>query len=161
MSSAFAESSESDATVSPDPQAPSLAPVCESSEEEVEESPCVPLLRVATANVQTLLPYQETRSYARNSVDLLRSKVQLLESQFFENDINVVGIQEGRSKVSSKTEGLHYTMLNAPATTGGSYGVQLWLRRDDKYHILNWRCISSRLLFAVVVSQSNTYMFLF
>jgi len=90
---------DSDATVAPDLSAASLAPVCESSEEEEEEEEedeeeedgSVPPLRVATANVQTLLPYQEARSYAQNSVDLLRSKVQLLESQFYENGVTLLG----------------------------------------------------------------------
>ena len=39
-------------------------------------------LRFATANVQTLLPKQEQRSYANNSVALLLSKVAGCEQQF-------------------------------------------------------------------------------
>ena len=33
-------------------------------------------LRIASANEQILLPYQESRAYAKNSMDLLRSKIQ-------------------------------------------------------------------------------------
>ena len=39
-------------------------------------------LRIASANVQTLLPYQESRAYAKNSMDILRSKIQLVEQHF-------------------------------------------------------------------------------
>ena len=52
----------------------------------------------ATANVQTLKPYQAERSYSLNAIDPLLDKVETLEVQFDAHGYDFVGVQEGRSK---------------------------------------------------------------
>ena len=83
-------------------------------------------MNCATANVQTLLPHQESRSYAQVAGIPMRSKIAMLESQFISHSIDVVGIQEGRSTRTEQVEGQSYTMLAAAADSGGNLGVQLW-----------------------------------
>ena len=115
----------------------------------------VAVYRVATANVLTLKPWQDTRSYACTTLALMNSKVQLLEQQFREVGFACVGLQEGRAAKSSRRDGVYYTMFAAAAEEGGSLGVQLWLDRDLGHQALQWRAVSPRLLFAISVSKHH------
>ncbi|CAK0814249.1 unnamed protein product, partial [Prorocentrum cordatum] len=115
----------------------------------------VAVYRVATANVQTLKPWQDKRSYACTTLALMNSKVQFLEQQFREAGFACVGLQEGRAAKSSRRDGVYYTMFAAAAEEGGSLGVQLWLDRDLGHHALQWRDVSPRIIFAVTVSKHH------
>ena len=85
-------------------------------------------LQLATTNVNTLLPHQESCSYARTSAASLFSKVEMLETQFCEHSLDVIRIQEGRSRNTGLVNGLHSIRIVAAAEDSGNYGVQLWLR---------------------------------
>ncbi|CAK0907096.1 unnamed protein product [Prorocentrum cordatum] len=111
--------------------------------------------KVATANIQTLKPWQETRSYACTTLALMNSKVQLLEQQFREVGFACVGLQEGRAAKSSRRDGVYYTTFAAAAEEGGSLGAQLWLDRDLGHQALQWRAVSPRLLFVITVSKHH------
>ena len=58
-------------------------------------------MRVATANVKTLMPAQETKSYGKISGAMLFHRMQLLEQQFAANNLQIVGVQEGRSRTAA------------------------------------------------------------
>ena len=105
---------------------------------------------LVTANVRTLLPWQEDCSYAKNSLCLLRSKVEALEVQFEEHGFDIVGIQEGRSKTTAVINGAKYKMLTVAADEKGSYGNQLWIRYGLNATLLAWRDISNRLMYALL-----------
>eukprot|EP00969_Alexandrium_andersonii_P157475 6960469-Alexandrium_andersonii.AAC.1 len=88
------------------------------------------MLNLATANVNTLLPWEEGTSYGKvGGRELMLSKVQLLEYEFVEYELHILGLQEGRSPSLGIKEGLYYKMLCAPGE-GGNYGVQLWIARS-------------------------------
>ena len=105
-------------------------------------------LTAATANVLTLLPFQQARAYAAVSGICMRSKVTMLEMQFHQHGLDIVGIQEGRSPQAELTEGQHYTMVSAAADAHGALGVQLWVKHS--LPIVAWQAESPRLLHAVV-----------
>ena len=67
--------------------------------------PLAAQITLASANVQTLLPHQGDRSYAKNTVNPLLSKVEALETQFVSQCFNVVGVQEGRARSSGERVG--------------------------------------------------------
>ena len=114
----------------------------------------------ASANVNTLLPHEEGRAYARTSVTSLLSKVTLLETQFKEHSIDAVGVQEGRAKTGGVFNGMYYTRIVAAADPLGQYGVQLWLRAESQFHVLQWKAVAPRLLFAVCRSRTVSMVFI-
>ena len=73
---------------------------------------------------------------------MLFSKVQMLEQQFNDFQLDVVGIQEGRSRMMQERSGLYYNMYVAAANERGSYGVQIWARRKSKWRVIQWHVIS-------------------
>ena len=111
------------------------------------------LFKVSSANVNTLVPHQESCAYARVSAACLLSKIELLESQFHSAGLDLIGVQEGRSNMSGLFNGLHYVRVVSPADSSGSYGVQLWLKIASKFNILQWKTISPRLMYVVCESQ--------
>ena len=113
------------------------------------------MLSIATANVNTLLPWEEATTYGKiGGKELLLSKVQLLEYEFDECQLHIVGVQEGRSPDMGVKEGLYYKMLCAPGVRG-NYGVQLWIRRSMRYELLAWDVVSARLLWAAVKHKND------
>ena len=106
----------------------------------------------ATANVCTLHPHQEERAYAKVSGVCLLGKVQILEEQFALDELDVVGVQEGRSKLTEVKQGHTYQMAAAAAYGDGSAGVQLWVRHGIS--IINWREFNPRLMFGIVRKRS-------
>ena len=86
-------------------------------------------LQLATANVNTLLPHQESCSYARTSAASLFSKVEMLETQFCEHSLDVIGIQEGRSRNTGLVNGLHFIRIGR----GGRFW-QLWCAALAPHH---------------------------
>ena len=110
---------------------------------------------VASANVQTLHPHQERRSYARTTAALMLSKVQLFEQQFRSRGISSVGIQEGRAIKSERREGVYFAMFTSAADENGALGNQQWLDRELHLHILQWRAVSPRILFVITTSPDQ------
>eukprot|EP00959_Pyramimonas_sp_CCMP1952_P004686 98212-Pyramimonas_sp.AAC.1 len=76
------------------------------------------------------------------------SKVQLLEDQFCEAELDVIALQEGRADVSVSKEGALYTMMCAAACEDGSCGVQIWARLG--LAVKTWEAPSARFMFAVL-----------
>jgi len=113
------------------------------------------MVNLASANVNTLLPWEEGTSYGRvGGRELLLSKVQLLEYEFMECDLHILGVQEGRSPTTGVKEGLYYKMLCAPSQRG-NYGVQLWVARSVKHELLAWDVVSPRLLWAALKHKNG------
>ena len=79
---------------------------------------------------------------------LLLSNVQLLEQQFSDASLDIIGVQEGRSAVSQHRRGHSYHMLISAADQHGALGVQLWIRYGIS--IEAWLSLGPRLLYAVV-----------
>ena len=96
------------------------------------------------------LPWQEGRSYAQNSLSLLRSKVEALEVQFENAGYDVVGIQEGRARSTSTADGIHYKMLTVAAHEDGSAGNQLWIRHALRATLVTWRDVNPRIMYAAL-----------
>ena len=112
----------------------------------------------STANVQTLKPYQEERSYSHNSVDPLLDKVETLETQFYEKGYDIVGVQEGRAKAEGISTGRRYRRYVAAAAPDGSLGVQLWIRLQLRCEVLHWRCVTPRILYATLRLANGAFI---
>ena len=93
---------------------------------------------MASANVRTLLPHQEDTSYNHTSAALMMSKVQMLEQQFIDNKLEVIGIQEGRSRHGVESSGFAYRMLTSCADHGGQYGNQFWFSFKSRLQLVTW-----------------------
>ena len=115
---------------------------------------------VGTANVNTLLPFQEGRSYAKISGAMMLSRVQLHEMQFEMVGLSAIGSQDGRSRESHQRDGIHSTMFTSAATPKGNYGVQLWLLRSCKFRVQQWRAMSPRVLYAVTIKDGRGIVFI-
>ena len=59
----------------------------------------------------------------------LASKVVILEEEFVAAELDVIGVQEGRSASTDIRTGLHYERYVGAADGDGSYGCEVWLRR--------------------------------
>ena len=105
---------------------------------------------LVSANVRTLLPWQEDRSYAQNSLCLMRSKVEALEVQFEAARYDLVGIQEGRAKTTAALDGVHFKMLTVAADQTGTGGNQLWIRHSLNATLVTWRDVGPRIMYAIV-----------
>ena len=115
---------------------------------------------MASANVRTLLPHQEDTSYSRTSAALMMSSAQLLEQQFIESGLEVIGLQEGRSRHAVERSGFAYKMLASCADHGGQYGNQLWFSFKSRFQIVTWRTVSPRIMFAVLTRSQIAYAFI-
>ena len=71
----------------------------------------------------------------------------MLELQFFEHRLDVIGVQEGRSPHTEQTEGQHYTMYAAAVATDGSLGVQAWVKHGVP--VLSWHVTSPRVMHVI------------
>ena len=71
----------------------------------------------------------------------------MLEVQFFEHHLDVIGIQEGRSPHTEQTEGQHYAMYAAAAAADGSLGVQAWVKHGVP--VLSWHVTSTRVMYVI------------
>ena len=116
------------------------------------------VVKVGTANVQTLLPWQEDRSYAKNSINPLYSKVEILETNFAERGLQVVGIQEGRARSSSLQIGTKYKRAMSAAYPDGSCGVQTWVLNDGKFDLVHWEGDNPRLMHAIVKLTNSSLL---
>ena len=77
-------------------------------------------LRIATANVATLHPGEESTTFGKFGGTLLLKKVELLERSFDAAKLAVIGVQEGRSRSMTTRLGSSYKMLVAVATEGAT-----------------------------------------
>lgn len=73
---------------------------------------------------------------ARTGV-LSRGRAEVLETLFFEEQLDVVTIQESRVRSPCVREGPFYIMHSAAATLAGLYGNQFWIRRDAGILVLS------------------------
>ena len=81
---------------------------------------------------------------------MLRSKIEALEVQFAEHNLDIVGIQEGRARSTGELDGVEYKMLSVAADARGNAGVQLWIRRHCGARVVEWRDVSCRFMYAVL-----------
>ena len=81
-------------------------------------------LRVATANVNTLSPSDES---ADGPTLALTGRILALQSQFTQCGLQMVGIQEGRMRNSAMRMCPEYFCLVTPANSSGCYGCELWV----------------------------------
>jgi len=61
-------------------------------------------------------------------------KVQVLEMRFNDSDVQLLGVQEGRSRRQEVRSGLHYDMF-AGAATNGVGGCQIWVSKKMKFKL--------------------------
>jgi exonuclease III len=79
-------------------------------------------ISIVSANVNSLIPAQDDRSYSRVSCAIMSSKVQVLELEFNSYEAEIICVQEGRARETAEKSGLYYAMFIAPASLTGSYG---------------------------------------
>ena len=98
---------------------------------------------VATANVNTLLD-------ARRVSDCLSlqtiGRVQLLEMSMCSAGIDLVGIQEGRIQHDQQKSGIEYDQYIAGANAAGSYGSQVWVKRNGPFQVSSFIPLGPRLV---------------
>lgn len=103
---------------------------------------------MATANVGTLHPSEERLASTRIAGTLLLGKVQILERQFNEAGLDVIGVQEGRARETSRKAGLHYDMLVGAADSKGGSGCQIWVDRRLGFEVSEFVVVSPRMIYA-------------
>ena len=81
-------------------------------------------LRVATANVNTLSPSDESVDGPTLAVT---GRILALQSQFAQCGLQMVGIQEGRMRTSALRMCPDYFGLVTPASASGCFGCELWV----------------------------------
>ena len=81
-------------------------------------------LRVATANVNTLSPSDESVDGPTLAVT---GRILALQSQFAQCGLQMVGIQEGRMRNSALRMCPDYFCLVTPANASGCFGCELWV----------------------------------
>jgi exonuclease III len=113
-------------------------------------------ISIVSANVNSLIPAQDDRSYSRVSCVIMSSKVQVLELEFNSYEAEIICVQEGRARETAEKSGLYYAMFIAPASSTGSYGVQVWIRKCLSPKCASWKVFSPRLAVFVGVLHSNT-----
>ena len=98
------------------------------------------MLTVASANVRTLAPKQETRGYAKVSGCMLLSRVHALESQFNESGSVIIRVQEGRAKEEQLRAGVYYQMVVAAASEMGAMVSRLGFTNllDPSFLLPTW-----------------------
>ena len=74
-------------------------------------------------------------------------KVQILELQFHEARIDIVGVQEGRASATSVRSGLHYEMYVGAADADGQAGCQVWVARSLGFKLAQFIVVSPRLVY--------------
>ena len=79
---------------------------------------------IATANVLTLLPTGNAQGLQG------RSRLELLQEQFYDHGCHIVGIQESRHRKVCRVNQKRYYVFSSPATPQGQYGVQIWIAKD-------------------------------
>jgi hypothetical protein len=77
---------------------------------------------------------------------LLMSKVTILDDMFAKVSIDVVGVQEGRSRTSGKRNGVHYEMFIARGTAQGQYGSQVWVAKKLGFRFQHELAVSPRIM---------------
>ena len=105
------------------------------------------VVRVASANVNTLWP-EEVRQLRRDGAgDFASEKILRLDREFHAAGYEVVGIQESRISESIDVKNENYRVIGAGASIHGNLGVQLWFSRALQVDILEIVPLSPRLLF--------------
>ena len=79
-------------------------------------------MTVATANVRTLHPKEETESRSRFGGTLMVGKVELLEIAMRDAGIDVIGLQESRSRQAGIFNGPLYHRYCGAADGNGNAG---------------------------------------
>ena len=103
-------------------------------------------MTVATANVRTLHPKEETESRSRFGGTLMVGKVELLEIAMRDAGIDVIGLQESRSRQAGIFNGPLYHRYCGAADGNGNAGCQLWIAASWNFTMLTMDDISPRLL---------------
>ena len=89
-------------------------------------------LQVGTANVLTLYPEQDYAS------QYMGARAESLARQFHDCNLQIIGLQETRSRLDGHTMLDNFHVLSAPAQKRGHGGVQLWVKRtlhDEKLRL--------------------------
>lgn len=76
--------------------------------------------------------------------------MQLIEEAFNSANLDVVGVQEGRTPSDQRKSGVYYEMLIA-GHQRGQYGSQVWVRRSPTTTIVSWRVISTRIVETIII----------
>lgn len=95
-------------------------------------------VRVATANVNTLMPEEQDYAKSKAIGILVNGSVQLLERMFFKNSIQLLGMHEGRCRWSDVRRGLHYVHMCGASDYPGNLGGQIWLHHELNPQICSW-----------------------
>lgn len=113
-------------------------------------------LQLGTANVLTLYPGQEFASH------YMSARAESLAQQFLNHDLQIIGLQETRSRLEGHTMVAQFHVLSAPATSRGVGGIQLWVNKKlrDKdmtidvasHHLHILHASSQRLVVRLVCS---------
>ena len=120
-------------------------------------------LQLGTANVLTLYPGQEFASH------YMSARAESLAQQFLNQDLQIIGLQETRSRLEGHTMLAQFHVLSAPATSRGVGGVQLWINKklrdknmtvDVASHHLHILHASSRRLVVRLVCNGLRLIFL-
>ena len=96
-------------------------------EEEAAEDQAVLNVCVATYNVLTLKPFDKATDMDADSAFF--GKAAYLHKQMCDCDLNVLAIQEGRSKDAGLFENANVLRIVAAGTQAGTHGVELWLNK--------------------------------
>eukprot|EP00973_Karenia_brevis_P082626 11453502-Karenia_brevis.AAC.1 len=74
--------------------------------------------------------------------------------QFHSENVDVVGIQEGRATTNTTRNGLHYTMFVSKADADGNYGCQIWISNRLRFKLHELEVITPRIM--LIAGVANT-----
>ena len=81
----------------------------------------------------------------------MTGRVRILEKMFYAEQLDIVGIQEGRFQEQQVVDSRHYTIFAAAGSNRGCYGVQIWISNELDYKLVATRIYSTRIM-AVCIS---------
>ncbi|CAK0891389.1 unnamed protein product, partial [Prorocentrum cordatum] len=100
---------------------------------------------IATGNVCTLRPQEESVAGVQVAFQLMLGKVQILEQYFIDAHLDYVFLQEGRARVEEVRTGLHYTMYVGAGDDDGGHGCQIWIRARSGFKVSSYAAVPPRL----------------
>lgn len=96
-------------------------------------------INFCTANVLTLFPNE------KGCGNFISARQEAIMKQMWEEQLNIIGIQESRCGFTGHRESEYFHILSASSTTKGTGGVQLWIAKRFKFPHRTLRVTSSNM----------------
>ena len=124
--------------------------------EKTDALPLGQTIVFATANVLTLAP-GDVREAARGL--MVSGRVALLQTQFHNQGVHMVGVQEARTPGPDIRASDKYCAITSGATHRGTHGCELWINTRIPFASVGGQKVFFQPRNAAVVAHSPTYLY--